>query len=181
MSCCYIIKCKCDKIYVGSTNRDCNKREREHNSECFNPKRRSYYSPVYSHFRNCGLERNDLKCIKMFDCSSQERLVKENKWIKLIGSLNTICSIEDLDKIKIRKERYKQEGKIQHKCMCGRFWTHNHKQRHYKTIVHQQYIQEENEKKIKYLQILNAKKNEEITKNIPIHYDQEKKCFIKEE
>ena len=61
MSCCYIIKCKCDKIYVGSTNRDCKKREREHNSECFNPKRRSYYSPVYTHFRNCGLERNDLK------------------------------------------------------------------------------------------------------------------------
>ena len=176
MSSIYMIKCKCDKIYIGSTKRELKVREKEHCSECYNPNRQSYNSPVYNHFRECNLERNMIKCQRLFYCEEEERWQKENKWMKLIGSLNTTCPVEDLDKRKALLEKYRIQGKITQNCCCGGTWSYSHKSRHIKTKMHKQYIEEENQKKIKYLQILNAPKIQ-VQK---IHYDQDKKIYVKE-
>tara|TARA_R110000744_G_scaffold193550_3_gene312443 strand:- start:9959 stop:10471 length:513 start_codon:yes stop_codon:yes gene_type:complete len=166
---------------VGSTLRTPKKRQKEHKSECFNPKRISYSSPVYTHFRKCGMEKKDIICEKIFECLPCERWVKESKWIKLIGSLNSMCSVEDLDKTARRRKRYRKQGLIKHNCACGGRWSNSHIRRHQRTKIHRKYVEEEHQKKLIYLQsIENAKKNQEIVTVQKIHYDQDQKKFIKE-
>ena len=175
----YIIKATDDKIYVGSTTRQIRKRQGEHRSECFNPARASYNSKPYQHFRSLGMTEEDIKCEVIVKCDPTINLLAtEAKWIKHIGSLNSKSSIEDLEKNKIRQEKYRVKGKIIQKCMCGGTWTYGHSARHYKTFLHQDWLEDEHQKKLIYLNSINASK--EIVKTIPLHYDQEKKCFIKE-
>lgn len=175
----YIIKAKDDKIYVGSTTRNIRKRQGEHRSECFNPARASYNSKPYKHFRACGMTENDIKCEVIVKCDATINLLAtEAKWIKHIGSLNTKSSIEDLEKARAREEKYRVAGKVVQKCMCGGTWTYGHIKRHINTKLHQNWLEEENQKKLKYLNSVNAAK--EIVKIIPLHYDQSKKIFIKE-
>jgi len=179
MPCCYIIKCKCNQIYVGSTTRKIETREKEHQSECYNPKRASYKSPAYKHFRECNLERNNIKCIELFQCGAEERFDREAQLIKAIGSLNSVSSTIDLDKCEARRQKYALQGKVQHICSCGGTWTHHHKIRHSKTNIHQKYLEEENDKKLKYLKFINDQK--ETIKTIPIHYSISQKCYIKDQ
>ena len=89
----YIIKCKCNGIYVGSTERNLRRRQGEHQSECFNPKRKSYYSPAYKHFRKCGMTRDDLICQPIMEAEQNLRY-EEAKWIKLLGNLNIISLLK---------------------------------------------------------------------------------------
>jgi len=105
----------------------------------------------------------------------------EAKWIRHIGSLNSKLSIEDLEKNEARKQKYREQGKIKQECPCGGCWTYKHKRRHYKTKKHQEWLEEEHQKKIKYLNSINAAKEEAIKiKTIPLHYDDKKNIFIKE-
>ena len=182
MPCCYIIKCNCDKIYVGSTLRRLKAREGEHRSECFNKKRQSYNSPAYKHFRGCGMTKWDLRCEKIIDTTEDDSRLVEAKWIRHIGSLNSKLSIEDLEKNEARKQKYRAEGKIKQVCPCGGCWTYKHKARHYKTKKHQEWLEEEHQKKIKYLNSINAAKEEAKVqiKSVPLHYEASKNIFIKE-
>jgi len=178
----YIIKATDDKIYVGSTCRPLRKRQAEHQSECFNPKRRSYYSPVYQHFRKCGMTKNDLTCIPIMDTEQQLQFIEEAKWINTIGSLNSKCSIEDLAKTKARQEKWRQANKHTRYCPCGGTWSYTHKQRHYRTKLHQAWLDEEHQKKIKYLYNIQDAAQEEKTqiKHIVLSYDHQNKKFLKE-
>tara|TARA_R110000744_G_scaffold71992_1_gene144919 strand:- start:12 stop:548 length:537 start_codon:yes stop_codon:yes gene_type:complete len=174
----YIIKAKDNQIYVGSTRRKLKKRQDEHRSECFNPARASYYSSVYKHFRNCGMTPEDIVCECIVECDPTINiLAMEAKWIKHIGTLNTKSSILDLEKIKARELKYQKLGKIPQKCPCGGSWTYGHSARHFKTLIHNTWLEEEHQKKLQYIYNINAAK--EIVKTIPLHYDQEKNCFIK--
>ncbi len=176
----YIIKAKDHRIYVGSTIRPIKKRQDEHRSECFNPNRASYHSPLYTHFRNCGMAANDIKCETIVKCDATVNLLAmEAKWIRHIGSLNSKLSIEDLEKNKARKEKYRQQGKVVQKCGCGGTWTYKHKKRHSKTKLHQDWLEEEHQKKLNYLYSINAAQKSK-TKSIHLHYDQTKKIWLKE-
>jgi len=175
----YIIKSPDGKIYVGSTNRSIKKRQDEHRSECFNPNRSSYGCRSYTHFRNCGMTAEDIKCEVIVECNATINLrAMEAKWIKHIGSLNSKSSILDLEKVEARQAKYKEEGGQIQKCECGGSWTYGHSKRHYNTLLHKDWLTEEYQKKIQYLHSLNEAKNT-IVKNIPLHYDQTKNCFIK--
>ena len=144
----YIIKAPDHRIYVGSTNRPIRKRQTEHQSECFNPERASYHSPLYTHFRKCGMKPEDIKCEVIVKCDATINLrAMEAKWIRHIGSLNSKLSIEDLEKNEARKQKYRAEGKIKQVCPCGGCWTYKHKARHYKTKKHQEWLEEEPQKK----------------------------------
>jgi predicted GIY-YIG superfamily endonuclease len=178
----YIIKAPDHRIYVGSTNRPIRKRQAEHQSECFNPERASYHSPLYTHLRKCGMKPEDIKCEVIVKCDATINLrAMEAKWIRHIGSLNSKLSIEDLEKNEARKQKYREQGKIKQECPCGGCWTYKHKRRHYKTKKHQEWLEEEHQKKIKYLNSINAAKEEAIKiKTIPLHYDDKKNIFIKE-
>jgi len=178
----YIIKCKCNGIYVGSTERNLRRRQGEHQSECFNPKRKSYYSPAYKHFRNCGMTRDDLICQPIME-AEQDLRYEEAKWIKLLGNLNTNSSVEDLEKKEARRKRWRDKGKIIHKCPCGGTWSYTHKPRHLKTKKHQDWLEEEYQKKIKYINsnIEDASKEEKTQiKHIVLSYDSQNKKFLKE-
>jgi len=174
----YIIKAKDHQMYVGSTRRKLKKRQDEHRSECFNPARASYTSSVYKHFRDCGMTAKDIKCVEIVSCDPTINiLAMEAKWIKHIGSLNCKSSVVDLEKIKARELKYQKKGRITQKCMCGGSWTYGHIKRHERTQIHKNYLEEENQKKLKYLHIINAA--QEKIKNIPLYYDETKKIFIK--
>lgn len=178
----YIIKAPDHRIYVGSTCRPIKKRQAEHQSECFNPQRASYHSPLYKHLRKCGMKPEDIKCETIVKCDATINLrAMEAKWIRHIGSLNSKSSIEDLEKNEARKLKYREQGKIKQKCPCGGCWTYKHKARHLKTKKHQEWLEEEHQKKLKYLNSINAAKEEAIKiKTIPLHYDDQKNIFIKE-
>jgi len=176
----YIIKSKNHQIYVGSTTRKLKKRQDEHRSECFNSARASYYNPLYTHFRTCGMTAKDIKCEIIVKCDPTINMLEmEAKWIKHIGSLNSKSSILDLAKEEKRKLKYQTQGKVIQKCLCGGTWTYGHTTRHKRTKLHIMWLEEENQKKLKYLHIVNATK--EKIKTIPLHYDETKKIFIKED
>jgi len=174
----YIIKAKDDKIYVGSTSRPLRKRQQEHQSECFNPKRQSYNSPVYKHFRKCGMQKNDLKCVPIMDTHQSLQFIEEAKWIDTIGSLNSKSSIEDLAKTKARAEKWRLANKHIRHCPCGGTWSYTHRLRHFRTKLHQDWLEEEHQKKINYMYNINAAKEEKI-KHIVLSYDHENKKFQK--
>lgn len=153
---CYIIKCKCHEIYVGSTLRELHYRQKEHQSECFNEKREAYSSCAYKHFRDCNMDRKDIICEKICDVTAEDRLAVEAKWIDHLGSLNTYSTIADPRKLAKRNEKYKLRGKIKQQCVCGGLWSYYHKDRHIRTNLHQNYLNDEYKKKLKYLHNLYA-------------------------
>ena len=136
MPCVYIIPCKCKKIYVGSTVRRLSHRQSEHRSECFNKQRKSYSTSAYSHFRNCGMKKQDIKCIKIADTNPASCKLDEAKFIKCIGNLNTNLSIIDEEKKNQREEQVRLKGKEIKICQCGGRWTYTHQNRHEKTKKH---------------------------------------------
>ncbi len=180
----YIIKAKDDKIYVGSTSRPLRKRQQEHQSECFNPKRQSYNSPVYKHFRDCGMQKNDLTCIPIMYTDEINQFTEEAKWIGTIGSLNSKSSIEDLEKTRERQRKYREKIKHIRHCPCGGTWSYTHRLRHFRTKLHQDWLEEEHQKKLNYMYNINAAKEEEQKNNqqikhIVLSYDHQNKKFQK--
>ena len=145
MPCVYIIPCKCKQIYVGSTLRHLSHRQSEHRSECFNKQQKSYTSPAYKHFRNCGMKKQDVKCIKIADTNPASSKLDEAKFIKYIGNLNTYLSVIDEEKKIKREESIRVQGQKTKYCnTCGGQWTYSHKNRHFKSKKHLALVEENN-------------------------------------
>ena len=137
MSCVYIIPCKCKKVYVGSTLRRLSRRQTEHRSECFNKHRKSFHTSAYKHFRECGMTKKDIKCIKIADSNPDTMKLEEAKFIKYIGNLNSNLSVLDEEKKLQREECIRVEGQKTKYCQtCGGRWTYSHKNRHLKSKKH---------------------------------------------
>jgi len=152
----------------------------EHKSECFNPIRHSYSSRKYKHFRECGMERKDIHLVELEWGNTDNILDIEAKWINKLGSLNEKSSIFDTIKHKKRRLLYSKPKK----CDCGGTWSSSQYKRHYNTKRHITWLEEENKKKLKYLDIINEQEYEESKKNHPkvihLHFSENKKIFIKE-
>jgi len=136
----YSIQCKCGLCYIGSTKRSLTERQYEHRSEFCNPNRTSFHSFVYSHFRDCGMEKDEILCKLIEETNFETLKQQEPVWIDMCGDLNTFDSIPNLLKIEARKLKYKEIGKIINLCDCGGSWSYKHKARHFKIIKHKQYV-----------------------------------------
>ena len=186
MPVCYCIISKDHQIYVGSTCRNLKDRLNEHQSECFNPERKSFYCTKYKHFRNCGMERDDLKMVELEWGSKKDILHIEAKWINKLGSLNEKSSI--YDELKNHTTMMKRRAR-QFTCPCGGKWKDSHHKRHYSTNRHQKWEEEQEQAKLKYLYQVNEKKAkdnyEEAKKKHPrivhLKYEGNQKIFSKNE
>ena len=184
MPICYCIISKNHQIYVGSTIRTLEDRLTEHKSECFNIERKSYSTAKYTHFRNCGMTKEDLKMVELERGSKENILNIEAKWINKIGSLNEKSSI--YDELKAEKTRIKRR-KTFVLCPCGGGWKDSHHKRHRNTKKHQQWLVNNNDEKLKYLQQVNEKKTQEDyeeakkkhPKIIHLKYEDNQKIFSK--
>lgn len=137
----YSIECKCGKCYVGSTSRTLNSRANEHRSEFVNPNRKSFYSPVYTHFRECGLEQKDMKLSLLHSVIESENIKKkESEWIATLGELNQYDAVPNFGKYLARRDRAKIKGQVIHECECGGTWSHNHHARHKRSLKHTKFI-----------------------------------------
>ena len=136
-----MIQCKnCEKIYVGSTLRRLSYRQAEHKSECFNSQRHSYNCKAYQHFRSCGMKKEDIECILIAETDSKTLRLEEAKYIKTYGQLNVKSSVFDEEKAKKRVLKSKTKGKKPKLCVCGRHWTYGHKNRHFCSTQHQNFL-----------------------------------------
>ena len=141
----YLIRCKCGVCYVGSTTRSLRARECEHHSEFNNKNRRSFHSLVYTHFRDCGMTKDDIKCKLIEEVEDHTQLTHhESVWIDMCGDLNTFDSIPNLLKKEKLKMKYELLNSIINVCPCGGTWTYQHKARHFKTKKHIEWEDKDN-------------------------------------
>ena len=137
----YSIECKCGKCYVGSTVRQLTSRANEHRSEFVNPNRKSFYSPVYTHFRECGLTKEKMTLTLMQTILEDDDIkAEESKWINLIGELNQYDAVPNYQKMLARRERCRIKGQTIHQCPCGGSWSHHHRARHFKSLKHKNHL-----------------------------------------
>jgi hypothetical protein len=161
----------CDYIYVGHTT-DFVKRKCHHKSSCNNPSSKEYNNKKYVEMRNNGgFDNFKMLEIKKFPCNDKrEAETEEDKvMIELDANMNTIRASRNKKQwINDNKEQYKQykkqyyednkEQRIQYyetnkakikeqktqkyDCPCGGKYTNSGKSRHFKTKLHQQYMEQ---------------------------------------
>ena len=142
----YQIRCNCGMCYIGSTTRTLKQRQAEHQSEFLNPNRRSFQSFVYTHFRDCNMEKEDVVCKLIEEVEDHSKLhLHESAWIEMCGDLNTFDSIPNLLKKEKLRLKYQVLNSVTNICPCGGTWTYQHKARHFKTKLHKAY-EEKNDK-----------------------------------
>lgn len=150
----YKIICKdlsIEDCYVGST-KNLRNRTSEHKSNCYNSNSDRHNYKVYKFIRdNGGWENFSVIKIKEMDCSKEEKLLEERKYIELMGTLNTQLpsrttkqyQIDNKERLKKYSIQYKLDNKAKIKkkynCECGGKYTYSGKGRHYKTFKHQLY------------------------------------------
>ena len=141
-------------IYVGSTIQPLSKRWYAHKISCFNEKSKEYNMNLYQKIR----ETNDLQnwFIELYEnypCSSKQELNKrEGEVIREIGNLNSVIAGRTMKQYyeenkniinEYKKEWYeKNKDVINEKiiCECGGCYTRIHKERHFKSKKHQDYL-----------------------------------------
>lgn len=90
----YFIECpQCEATYVGKT-KNIEKRERKHRTNTFDPRGHPYNRKIYKHFRDCGLESNDICCQPLVEIDNADEASKvEREYINSIGDLNMLHGI----------------------------------------------------------------------------------------
>jgi hypothetical protein len=155
----YKIVCKdlnVTECYVGHTTNFKN-RKSEHKKYCNNVKSKKFHLKVYEIIReNKGWNNWDMIEMEKFPCKDfNEARARERHWYEILNSsLNSIrplISNEEqrlYDREKAIVYRAKNHEVIQHKkseqilCECGLYATSCHFQRHRRTKLHQQRMEE---------------------------------------
>ncbi len=146
-------------IYVGSTT-DTIRRKQQHKTVCNNTKSKDHNIYVYRFIRGQGGWENwDMIIIEDYPCTNKtEKLLRERYWIeKLCAVLNKQTPMQtnneyrakNKEMIHDRKKRYYRSNKekinqkqsLKIPCSCGAFYRKSHKQRHFHTDKHVQYVE----------------------------------------
>lgn len=145
-----------NKIYVGSTRNTKEVRKIMHKAKAAKyPHRR-----VYAHLNQFDWDKEvDIIVIENFPCNSEEELkVRERYWYDRINpELNTYRPTRTEEEIKERKKennkKYRKENKekiLKYReeefiCPCGGKYTRNHFSRHSKALIHQKWVNQQEE------------------------------------
>lgn len=156
-------------IYVGSTIQPLSKRWYAHKIDCFNEKSKGYDMNLYQKIRETNdLQNWFIELYENYPCSSKQELNKrEGEVIREIGNLNSNIAgrsikewnDENREKLNQKAKEYRKENKdvIKEKakeyyeknkdvinekfiCECGGCYTRIHKERHFKSKKHQDYL-----------------------------------------
>jgi hypothetical protein len=146
-------------LYVGHTT-DFTNRKKLHKSCCLNSSDSRHNFKVYKIMRENGSWYNwSMIEIEKYPCNDDnEARSRERHWYEVLNAnMNSHCPTLDLEKKqqyeKLRNEKYYQQNKDnlneKHQCECGSKYSTSHKLRHFKTLTHLKYIQDNiiNEKK----------------------------------
>tara|TARA_R110000796_G_scaffold66707_2_gene153256 strand:- start:113 stop:538 length:426 start_codon:yes stop_codon:yes gene_type:complete len=90
----YYIECpECQSTYVGKTT-DLYNREKKHRQNTFNTDGDPYKRKVYTHFRDCNLERKQIVCqVLVENLEDEEAVLIEREYIRNIGDLNMLSGV----------------------------------------------------------------------------------------
>lgn len=157
----YKICCKdinISEIYVGHTT-DLTRRRQSHKNTCNNENNKDYNLKVYQFIReNGGWDNWSVIPIEEFPCENiNQALIRERYYFEeLKSSLNSdVPSRTKKEYYQINKEHIKEYHKEYYECNkeiineklknrticeCGGKYTYNHKNHHFKTKKHQDYL-----------------------------------------
>jgi Tat protein secretion system quality control protein TatD with DNase activity len=142
-------------IYIGSTKQPLCKRLREHKDDYTSfLKGRFHYVSSFDLIKyvDCKIE-----LIKEYPCNSKKELEREEGYyqrkmkcvnMRIAGRTDKEWRDDNKEEIRERKKKYRENNKEKikaHKskkciCECGREYAHDHKARHERTKIHQDYI-----------------------------------------
>ena len=91
----YYIECpECQSTYVGKTT-DLYNREKKHRQNTFNIGGDPYERKVYTHFRDCNLEKKQIVCQVLVENleDEEEAVLIEREYIRNIGDLNMLSGV----------------------------------------------------------------------------------------
>ena len=153
----YAIICKDENItdcYVGST-KNYKHRQRNHKTNCNNPKSKNFNCKVYQFIReNGGFDKFEFIELETKICETKrEALIREQHWMETLkANLNTKVpgrtheeyyedTIEKhLQYQKEYREVNREQINQQFTCECGGKYVKRNKATHFKTKKHQDYI-----------------------------------------
>jgi hypothetical protein len=149
-----------DKIYIGSTTKQyLSQRMDKHRMEYRYWKTKPItYMSSFIVFDEYGLENCFIELIESKECNSRDELHKlEGKYIRELNCVNKIVagrtrkqhyeenkeqlSLKAKSRYELNKDKVSERQNKMYNCECGGKYTHVHKLRHFKTILHCQYIE----------------------------------------
>ncbi len=143
----YTIRCRDGsflEIYVGASF-NLKERKRLHESDCNNPKRKSYNYRLYRIIReNGGWDNWVIAPYQEYpECRSQVQsdIMEEKIRVDLNATLNSQKAHQTVDERKQSQAlNDKKRNLISVQCVCGKFYAGTNKFNHCKTKSHQKYI-----------------------------------------
>ena len=126
--------------YIGST-RDLKQRKKSHKSITINDKDARHNLKLYATIRaNGGWDCCEITPVEMFECETkQQACIREEHWRReykaLLNSKKAFRTREEGIKY------HKENNGTKNVCECGGEYTNGHKARHFKSKLHQEFIQ----------------------------------------
>ena len=138
-----------DMVYVGSTIQSLSRRLVEHRNGY-----KRYLNGKYNYVSSFEILKYEdcyIELIKLYPCSCKSELDREEgKYIRELNCVNKrtegITREENKEKKKITNKKYNQKNKEMRNekfnCQCGGRYTHQGKSTHFKSKLHQKYLNE---------------------------------------
>ena len=149
-----------DDIYVGSTIHPLSRRFSDH--KCFAKKEICRNIKLYKLMNDLGLDKFSIVLIEDFPCETKTELCRREGYFiytlntslnhKIAGRTHREWEAANNDKMKAyckkcyekHKEKIREKARVAHVCECGGTYCTDTKLRHFRSIKHMKYINENN-------------------------------------